>query len=587
MANESIRVAFERMWQHTTSALNDKSSEALASAKEYTDNALSDIKAQTSVTYSELVSLRNNAELIPGMFYRITDYQCTTTQENTQAADHRFDIIVQALSESTLSENASADYHYEKALVETGVTLKDSVINGPEELVEGAVVMRYYEYIDFSGPSAEGLDPNYKADDVFIAYDYLENNQGITVPVLYKTDVNEAANSPEEFGGPDYDDVFYYIGVVTIDGTEYTKWRKIHSTESPWDGEGQIYMYTDVVTNPGTETGEINVRDAYFADCNLPAWELKYSLDNDTTKFAWADTENGKGVIYWMKDEWNNECPYDFKNIMFKRPISLENGYPEYDDSNGTDTWLYTFTAYDVDNNEYLDASIITGRDAIDDSTQQCYGNKIEIWRADTERGLLRGWLNDIVFINYFSINDDFYFYCYLNIFGDNCYVNTFGDKCYNNTFGSGCDFNIFGGDCTNNTFGSNCTNNIFGNQCHNNTFGNTCWHNTFGYNCQMSTFGYSCQGNTFGNQCYKNTFDNECYNNVLENRLSSIHLENDCSHLNFTTTDPESTTSARCITVKSGIRGTNTNNKRTLTVERGGAPVVFEASGTTHIILD
>jgi hypothetical protein len=38
-------------------------------------------------------------------------------------------------------------------------------------------------------------------------------------------------------------------------------------------------------------------------------------LDNDSSRFAWADTENGEGVIYYMKDEFNNECPYDFKNI--------------------------------------------------------------------------------------------------------------------------------------------------------------------------------------------------------------------------------------------------------------------------------
>ena len=48
---------------------------------------------------------------------------------------------------------------------------------------------------------------------------------------------------------------------------------------------------------------------------NIPAWELKYCLDNDTERFAWADDEQGKGIIYYMKDEWNNECPYDFKNI--------------------------------------------------------------------------------------------------------------------------------------------------------------------------------------------------------------------------------------------------------------------------------
>lgn len=59
--------------------------------------------------------------------------------------------------------------------------------------------------------------------------------------------------------------------------------------------------------------------DTYFADCKLSAWELKYCLDNDTDRFAWADVTNGKGVIWWMKDEWNNECFYDFKNIQYKR----------------------------------------------------------------------------------------------------------------------------------------------------------------------------------------------------------------------------------------------------------------------------
>ena len=59
--------------------------------------------------------------------------------------------------------------------------------------------------------------------------------------------------------------------------------------------------------------------DGYFADCKLEAWELKYCIDNDKNVAYWADTENGKGVIYYMKDEHNNACKYDFKNIQFKR----------------------------------------------------------------------------------------------------------------------------------------------------------------------------------------------------------------------------------------------------------------------------
>ena len=57
----------------------------------------------------------------------------------------------------------------------------------------------------------------------------------------------------------------------------------------------------------------------YFSQSNLDAWELKYDLDNDKSKYAWADETNGKGVIYYMKDEFNNECFYDFKNVQYKR----------------------------------------------------------------------------------------------------------------------------------------------------------------------------------------------------------------------------------------------------------------------------
>ena len=128
----------------------------------------------TPITYAELVALRNSASLIAGMQYRITDYTCTTTQENTQSAGHPFDVIVTADSENTLNEKARAIQH-----------------------------------------------------------------------------------------------------------------------------EG----------------------DTYFADYDLNAWKIWYCLDNDVTRFFWADSVNGKGVIYRMIDEWNNDCPYDFKNIMFKRYI--------------------------------------------------------------------------------------------------------------------------------------------------------------------------------------------------------------------------------------------------------------------------
>lgn len=36
----------------------------------------------------------------------------------------------------------------------------------------------------------------------------------------------------------------------------------------------------------------------------------------------------GKGVIYYMKDEWNNEAPYDFKNIVYTQITSKDSSAP-------------------------------------------------------------------------------------------------------------------------------------------------------------------------------------------------------------------------------------------------------------------
>ena len=61
---------------------------------------------QICVSYDELKELRDGSELIPGQQYRITDYVTTTTQSATDSAEHKFDIIVTALNEYILSEEA-------------------------------------------------------------------------------------------------------------------------------------------------------------------------------------------------------------------------------------------------------------------------------------------------------------------------------------------------------------------------------------------------------------------------------------------------------------------------------------------------
>ena len=244
--------------------------------------------------------------------------------------------------------------------------------------------------------------------------------------------------------------------------------------------------------------------DTYYTasnhSANLEAWELKYCIDNDTTRFGWADATNGKGVIYWLKDERNNECPYDFKQIQFSR------GGSDSSDSDTTVTeWLYTFSVSDSEASEkvYEDASIAT----MDSNGCYCYSNVIKPCMYDflnnAESAILT--LNDIVFSNTFGN------YCGSNTFGNECYSNTFGNKCYSNTFGNNCYSNTFGNECYSNTFGDYYYSNTFGNNCYSNTFGNNCYSNTFGNNCGKNTFENECYSNTFGNNCGSNTFGDYC----------------------------------------------------------------------------
>lgn len=61
--------------------------------------------------YLELKELRDNGKLVPGVWYRITDYSCTLNESLAipiKSANHFFDIVVLALSQRTLSEECFA-----------------------------------------------------------------------------------------------------------------------------------------------------------------------------------------------------------------------------------------------------------------------------------------------------------------------------------------------------------------------------------------------------------------------------------------------------------------------------------------------
>ena len=70
-----------------------------------------DVDLLVKVTYDELKELRDSSSLVPGMKYRMTDYDTRIFKSGADSMHHRFDLILLALSEDVLSENCRAIQH--------------------------------------------------------------------------------------------------------------------------------------------------------------------------------------------------------------------------------------------------------------------------------------------------------------------------------------------------------------------------------------------------------------------------------------------------------------------------------------------
>ena len=243
------------------------------------------------------------------------------------------------------------------------------------------------------------------------------------------------------------------------------------------DGKETIWVY---------DTGE---KDVYYTAENPQIGDSIYS-DETLTTVAFTITGTGEvsgttgtGVIWWMKDEYDNELYYDFKNIQFKRyeitTVYKGDGQTSYTDGSGqssaligkwglpisgridvdteTSEWFFTFSS--VDKGEVIDATLSFDYNYINGNGSGAGKNVI----GYTSKGKFV--IGDNVFVN-----DNGNLICYSNVFGNNVENNTFGNSVWYNTFGNGVGYNTFG-------------NNIY-----QNTFGNSVWYNTFGNNLRQLT---------------------------------------------------------------------------------------------------
>lgn len=66
---------------------------------------------EEKITHDALAKLIQEQNLTPGQYYRVIDYKCTTTIANTRSANHRFDILLLAISNNIISEEGYAVEH--------------------------------------------------------------------------------------------------------------------------------------------------------------------------------------------------------------------------------------------------------------------------------------------------------------------------------------------------------------------------------------------------------------------------------------------------------------------------------------------
>ena len=259
--------------------------------------------------------------------------------------------------------------------------------------------------------------------------------------------------------------------------------------------------------------------DDYYLE-DLSKWELKYSLIGS----SWSKdfNTNGKGAIIWMKDSHGNECPYDFKQIAFKRYKIISSvkspdligsysisGVPEVEVDLNDYEYLYTF--YDIFYNPLKHTNVIT-----DSSNSDGTGNSIFDVPSNN---VISEYIQIVEELNNITIRG----VSSSNIFNNNCRNISLGTNCSHNEFSDSCRDIVFGEDCNYNKFfntdkSDNGTNSI--------VFSNNCSCNTFNGIASLIYLNgsYTCN-NEFGNDVSNIEILTNCSNNVFKSGCNDIAL--------------------------------------------------------------
>ena len=297
-----------------------------------------------SITYDELKSLRDNSQLVAGQKYRITDYVTTTAQSGTTSAGHPFDIIVTADDVNKLNENARAINHTN---IVAAIQFEHDdeyyvYVRYPEGDEDDIYAWASTDATDFNDTNISNIDTDnliytdtetVSVGDTYDFYDEGEDNCEIT-DYSDSVDSDYFANSKlaswELKYCLDNDTNRFSWAQVGQEGLGFAAFQTsdLEFYKRYPDGDDD-YGYAWVLINNHMEEIDINSTEIDWTDIDtqhlkqtdLPYVEIGEEVGEATTVIQYSSdvqyVPDGKGVIYYMKDEWNNQVYFDFKNIKF------------------------------------------------------------------------------------------------------------------------------------------------------------------------------------------------------------------------------------------------------------------------------
>jgi hypothetical protein len=460
------------------------------------NNALVSI---TDITYANLVIAIGAATLVPGNFYRLTDYRTIhqipdTSTINTCALEPL--VLLATGTQSIATRVWSASYTYDHIeynwaldLAEDGTTPRPGFITYRKDYQDNiAAWCDWRGYLLRRYALIQDNSYNWDSGSTYAVGDLVQYTTNNYLYFCYNT-VSVAGTNP-------LTDDKHWIKVADLSSLiyQFTVGQKIGNTTIINDSSyADVNIFNGGVINATLGPGSND--NVFFGDTTeveIGTNCVKNSFYGTTAiiKMGYGCTANfvnasvsltlGNNCNYNVLSDGANNCTFGSASVS--NVIGIGSTYNVF--STGC---LRNYLANSSLHNKFGDS---------------CTDNSLNV-------GCYENILGNICSYNKFNIG------CYLNILDSYNVQIQFNEYCFNNTLGTSCSNNIFDGSCSFNIFGASCLNNTFGTACLNNTFTAYSSDNTLGNACQYNTFGNFCFNNIFGNNCNSNSFQNNCFNNT------------------------------------------------------------------------